>query len=89
MSIKGKGSFQISSAWCTATNLRNQTSITYSSELKIALSNYFFGTDVFKRWDGNTWVINSEIKTYDGSQFIEKPLKRWDGENWITVQTTK
>lgn len=88
MSIKGKGSFPISTAWCNSNNLRNQVSLfTRSNELKIMMSHYFFGTSNLKRWDGNEWSIDSSIKTYDGVSFTEKPLKTWNGSDWITIQT--
>lgn len=88
MSIKGLGKFPISSAWCRSNVLRGVIRYeTSSNELEMMMDNYFFGLSTLKRWDGTQWAIDSAVKTYNGSQFVKKPLKMWENGEWKSVNS--
>jgi hypothetical protein len=37
-----------------------------------------------KVWDGTQWVAKP-VKVWNGSEWIVKPLKYWDGTEWVTT----
>lgn len=41
-------------------------------------------TGQIKFWNGSAY-ISKPLKVWDGSSWVIKPLKFWDGFNWITT----
>lgn len=41
-------------------------------------------TGQIKVWNGSAWVLKP-VKWYNGSSWVTKPLKRWDGASWVTT----
>lgn len=86
MANTGQGDFPIRSTWVNLSSL--STGIFWSNKnttIDTAFNNFFFGSFITKRWDGNTWV-SANVKRWDGTTWIGANLKTWNGTDWITSQ---
>jgi hypothetical protein len=41
-------------------------------------------TGQIKVWDGSQWVAKP-MKVWNGSQWVTKPVKYWNGTTWVTT----
>lgn len=41
-------------------------------------------TGQLKVWDGSNWVAKP-VKVWDGANWVVKPVKRWDGSSWVVT----
>ncbi len=88
MSIKGKGRYPLVIYYTKPEYLRKKIcNCGRNNNLMIFLTNYVFGTDVLKIWNGSEWKISSAMKANTVLGFIKKTLKTWDGNNWINVNS--
>ena len=59
----------------------------YSSPSKEVLSHEYFGDALsgqIKVWNGTSFVAKP-VKVWDGSIWTIKPLKRWTGTDWLVT----
>lgn len=41
-------------------------------------------TGQMKVWNGSAWVAKP-VKVWNGSAWVTKPVKRWNGSSWVTT----
>ena len=100
MAVTGKGDFPLRSTWGRGRGRGRGTTLLYTpifaSSTETARAtiwlDWFFdagtppsgSTGQIKVYNGSTFVAKP-VKWYNGSAFITKPLKRWNGSAWITT----
>lgn len=87
MSNKGKGE-QINTGFKLRNSLRRRIDLHSDPSLEAVMCNYFFGSDVFRRWNGTQWII-ARLERWDVSAWVDSRLKHWNGTNWISVTINK
>lgn len=62
-------------------------SVDETLNFSVVVTDSGFTDSELKRYDGSNFipVLPDELKEYGGASFAQKPLKRWDGDSWEDV----
>lgn len=100
MANTGRGDFSgLRSSWFNDRRRRRRHSLLYkefqsavgSDTSSNVFNDYFFdsapppsGTGQIKVFNGSSFVAKP-VKVWNGSAWVIKPLKRWNGSSWVTT----